>query len=857
MAGFVLTIDGCPYYFGTAGLTSVSSTDADWPSGSIGLAGTLESPRGTISERMRPLDGDLDLSGQTFRLFDVETSLGEAAGYNLVTRLGTLNAANNPSTEIESDLAASGTASFTVKDGSSFASSGTCYLEQESIQFTRVGNTFTVVTRGRYGSRAVAHARDTSNSYAPALFKYFPGFTRRRVILWRVDEDNVATPLWIGYCSRAPRLASDGASYELQCEPHWNVERGMRVGIPSARLHFRGFDTRRIEAYVIITGGDRRWLASQYAAQSAAPIKDTLSGALEHVQARLRASLDASGFKEFFSVYFAEREGRVVFGATSGTYDFELQLNFGDFTGTARSSEGGVGVLRTAEVALGYIPQSLFRLPTPAEDAVIPVDTTAGLPSSWTATTTTESGGIHSTTVRYSLRADLGDGRYLLLKPSAHDAADPPTVTADVTTERHDPNGPPLTQNERGAFITRPIEIALTTQVETSHALYGIRRGLFAEQAGNAADARNWDWTYADAVVRLTDGSNVRRNWFFDGFTKFGDFVVDLCALNGWGLGVRRGRLAVVPFQGALETDTADATLTAPYVRAPQWSTLPDGLANVAELDSEAVKIVVRDQASVSRFGQARAIKLNLAGANEPALRSGTPQQIVSAVLTRVLGLWSRPVSAVKLTVPLATYVDSIFCGSQIVVSDWLAPVGDGTRGLTSKRVQVIGRELDLAAGTMALECAIYDLGNIAGYAPCVRVSSRTGTTVANISANYLSAATTLRNYADADSSGDGGTAKFAAGDRVRLIQRDTTSLVTQDLVVQSVDAALRTITFTGAIDATFQTLIDDSSKIVDLIYSDYGTSGLQAGQKLYAWVGDDATLLIGASSDPAKAWAA
>jgi hypothetical protein len=857
VAGFVLTCDGAPYYWGTAGLSSVTSTDTDWPSGNIGLAGTLDSPRGMISERMRPLDGDLDVSGQTFRLFDVEASTGEASGYNLISRLGTLTASNNPSTEITSDLAASGTASFAVKDGSQFAASGTCYLEQESIQFTRVGNTFTVVTRGRYGSRAVAHTRDTSNSYAPALFKYFPGFTRRRVILWRVDESNVATVLWVGYCSRAPRLASDGASYELQCEPAWNVERSMRVGIPSARLRFRGFDTRWIDARVIITGGFRGIYAAQFHYLATNPTLDTLADVLAYVKTRLTDTLATSGYKEYFNLTFEEREGRVVFAATSGTYDFELHLRFGDFTATARSAEGGVGVLRTAEIEIDYRPQCLYRIITPAEDALIPVDTVAGLPASLAATTTTESGGIHSTSVRYSMRADLGDGRYLLLKPSAA-SDDPPTLTADATIERFDPNLPGPAGGERGAMITRPIELALTTQVETSHALLGVRRGLFSEQAGNAADARNWDWTHVEAVVRATDGAGARRNWYFDGFTKFGDFVVDLCALEGLGLGVRQGRLCIVPFAASLPTDTADATLTAPYVRAPQWSTLPDGLANVVELDSEAVKIVVKDQASIARFGQARAIKLNLAGANEPVLRTGTPQQIVSAVLTRVLGLWSVPVSTVKLTVPLATYVDSIFCGSQITVSDWLAPVGDGTRGLTSKRVQVLGRELDLAAGTLTLECVIYDPGNVVGYAPCVRVSSRTGTTVVNLSANYLSAATTLRNYQDANASGDGGVGKFAAGDRVRLIRRNHTALVTQSLVIQSVDAALRTITFTGNIDATFQTLIDDTATYtVDLIYDDYGTAGLQAAQKLYAWVGDDATLVIGASSDATKVWAA
>lgn len=856
---FLLTIDGCPYGFATAGVTSASSTDQDWPTGATLLANTLDTPRATISERMRPIDGDLDVSGHTFRLFDVVTSTGEAAGYNLVTRLATLSASNNPSTEITSDLAESGTVSFTVGDGSQFATSGTAYLEQEAIQFTRIGNTFTIVSRGRYGSRAVEHVRDTANAYSPALFKYYPGFTRRRVVLWEIGSNSIARPLWRGYCMRAPRLAGDGASYEIQCESAWSIERDQRVGIPEARIKLRGFDTRAISAQVVIVGGLRGIYATYYDYTAPQAIFDTLLDALQFVLNQLNARLEASGYENEFNLTLRPEEGGIAFTARTATAQFELMLDIGGNRATARSDEA-TDSAPYAKAVVNFLPEMLVRVFAPRAAEPIPVRSVAGLPASWTPTTTAEDNSSHSTTVRLTLRADLGDGRYLQLEPSASSAADPPTVTASTLVDFYDPYVPANDQGRLGVTVSHNVDLLLTTTVRTSHWVYGIRRGLFAEQANTSADPRNWDWTYADQVVRTTSQADTARTWHFDGTQRFGEFVLDVLALYGCGLGVRESRLALVPFRGSLSTDTVVASIpSTAFVSKPTWSTFPDGLCNVAELDSDAVKIVVRDQASIARYGQARSIKLKLDGANDAVLIASTPQQLVSDLLQRVLGLWSRPTAVAKIVVPAATYMHAVYLGDQITVTEWMLPVGDGTRGLVSRTMQVIGRELDLGAGTLALECVIYDLGNVAGFAPALRVGSRSGTTTINAMRSYLTESDSLTDYSGAAGlSSDGGVSYFQPGDRVRLIQRDTTSLVTQDLIVDTVNpqtSGNSQITFTTSINGTFQTLIDDSNKWVDLIYSHYDTSGLQAGQKAYAWVADDADNKIGASSDPAHVW--
>jgi hypothetical protein len=55
----------------------------------IVLRDALVQPRGTITERARPLDGDLEVNGQTFRLRDITPSSGSAAGQWWLTALGT------------------------------------------------------------------------------------------------------------------------------------------------------------------------------------------------------------------------------------------------------------------------------------------------------------------------------------------------------------------------------------------------------------------------------------------------------------------------------------------------------------------------------------------------------------------------------------------------------------------------------------------------------------------------------------------------------------------------------------------------------------------------------------------------
>jgi hypothetical protein len=870
---FALTIDGCPAVFTSAAAVTDGEGD-DWPLTAAAFPFTLETPKGTIRERMKPLDGDLDVSGMTFRLIDVEV---EGEGYYLVSRLGTLSAGNNPSTEIASDIESSGTTSFTVADGSEFAASGVCWIGQEAIEFTRSGNTFSVVERAVHASRAVAHRRDTGNSFAPAVFKFFPGFERRRVILWH-NLDGVTRPLWRGYCMRAPRLAADGASYELQCESAWSVEKDMRLGIPTAKFRMRGYDLEQIIALLLPTAppdtGHSPYRSSRYVNSFIrtveANIRDDLQDALSAVESSFRTLLGGGGstppaaYKDqlSFSLKLIPGSG-IEWEATLGNVDFDLTLKVAGVPYTEKSVEQSNGSRHAVVVV--PVPDALLAYDIGHNNGrvSIPVNTLAGMPGSFAPTTVDEADDVNTTTIGLSLRTgpDSMGGRQLLVMPTAT-TSNPPRINGVGRIIVLDSQVQyPYLEGHRGTGIrfSSGAALLLTTTVDTTHWIYGLRRGLFAEQVGSAGDPRNWNWDFARAVVEATDSGNSRRSWTFDGETKTGEFVTSLAALNGCGIGIRESRMAIVPFRGALPTDTPAVSISSSaFTAKPTWSTFPDGLANIVELSIGENTIVVKDQASISRYGQARTIKLTLSGASDSAYEAMTPSQIVSELLSRVLGLWSRPTALAKITVAAADYMHSVYVGDTVKITEWMLPTGDGNRGIVNRPMQVIGRDLDLRTGDLTLEGVIYDLGNVSGYAPALKVSGRDGNDTVIAARSYLGESNTLTDYTgNIGGASDGGVSKFAPGDKVRLIRCDVTTLEYEDFEVDAIAPATSgnsTITFNTTMSSTFRDHIDNG-EWVELFYMPYDTSGLPASQKEYAWVASHTTGKIGSSSDPAKVW--
>ena len=93
----------------------------------------------------------------------------------------------------------------------------------------------------------------------------------------------------------------------------------------------------------------------------------------------------------------------------------------------------------------------------------------------------------------------------------------------------------------------------------------------------------------------------------------------------------------------------------------------------------------------------------------------------------------------------------------------------------------------------------------------------------------------------------------FAAGDRVQLLTRDSTTLTSEDRIIDTVTwtGTEWRIAFTVALPAGMQTAIGAGP--VDIRGSSYATAGLTAAQGLFMHVADETTLVIDSTAEPAR----
>ena len=415
----------------------------------------------------------------------------------------------------------------------------------------------------------------------------------------------------------------------------------------------------------------------------------------------------------------------------------------------------------------------------------------------------------------------------------------------------------------------------------TDHWVYGLKRALEDDDVSSGSDARNWEWSYADSVARATAGDLSSREWFLDGARTVRDLLGDTLTLDGCALSTGPyGQLRIVPVRPALqhrpdgefaaEIDCAPVpgigTTRVPIVKGskPAWSALADALTNVVTLATDALDVTVRDVRSFQRYGQRASLDLKIEGLPLDRRTGEDPRAIAQRVLQRITGLWSEPVFQVVVTIPasdrsgnpLGYGTSGIYPGSYVILRNgYNVPDGDGERGLDLRGVFVAGRRWNLSAHTLELTCWL--LREVWAYTPAIKVAS------INAASGIVTADTEYvrRGHMDATdyaggTLGTGGVGGFAAGDKVRLITRDSTSPSQETYTVQSVNEIAGTITMTTAIATVpYNWPALASSGWVDLIDSTFTTT---PNNTFYAWVGDGSAAegVIGASTTQSREFA-
>lgn len=910
--GFLLTIDGCPFIFGTQDVTEVPdpvtpesgadfaydlSLDASY------IQGALVSPMGdpangisalSWSETIIPFEGDVEVDGLSFYLHDVL--------YNderLITKLATREPVDMTQCLLSATIDDTDT-SFTVDNGSAFPSGDqVVYIEREAIRCSgRSGNTFTVAASGRgyYGSRAVSHIADSGNIYYPKVFADFPSFSHRRVVLWCIDHtgDGLARPLWRGYISRSPRLAEKGTMYELQCEHFWTREKNENFGQTPGLAQLRGFNAYGVGVTIYLDTNSP--LKSSPPAGVEYPVYGDYSTCLnDGVQAPLMESIRAGTLAASLRVALSSLDGGTKLVVRSEVDPGGCLLGVGSRSAYSPSFPYPLSTNYYMSVTVPGTPQCLVVLRMGRDDELLPLTTTRGFTATLGETSYVDS--TFTTATQRTLIWDVGDDTQAVFYASslAENSTDCPSggpaaigraefvsrQTGRTTFQESGFAGSSAAYTGIGSSIggggdnillfTQTLTVREGVSIRSEHVIYAFKRGFFnAFSFVPLIDTRNWDWTHrnVDYCAHVSAGPGLGRSWLLDGSQRTGELLCDNLKIHGLALTVRDSRILPVAMVVPNESTTTVATLTtADYVGKPEYTELADHLVNTVSIETAGGKILVRDQESIALYGQTRTVTANVAGIDDAALSTATPLEVGLSALGRLTGLWRHPPKQVTVTVSLQRFYATIYAGDFVKVSDWLAPSGTGTRGLSEALGQVKSRSIDLGEGTLKLEVILYRAKRVVGYAPAARVASRSGATL-TIATSYLGSVstaggaseyTTATDYAGSNLSwyqgtaNDGGTGWFAAGDKVRLITRGSTTLTTEGgLEVQSVNAATKQVVLT----TTPSTTISSANDLIDLVYDDYSTSSPTAGQKVFGWIADGTPPVIDGTADKAKVWA-
>lgn len=842
--GYALTIAGVPHVFTTANFGAVTSSSPLWFGAETGVTyanGWLLPPQGVISERARPLEGDLQVSPRSFELHDAALTPG---GSPLLTSLAGKDSINTVSTPLGATITASAT-SATVGDGGAFSAPCFAWIEGEAVRVSSIASNTLTIVRGRLGTKARAHTVDAASGLFPEAFAGVPWVTRRKVCLWRVDA-GVATLLWVGYAVRAPKLSDNGAHFALDADPLWTVQASNPVGAGLGSTRFAGLSDGRsrdsssapplFSSVVTLASG------TNVHAHSNGPYRDYAQLFAHHQQA---VSTLTSGSSQRVEVWFARS------GATSFTVDGESTAAWSvRFRWLDRPEALSItAALRTASryAATGTItdaPPSLVMFFTTNPGGIHLLSSLAALPSTWAAVTTTEASLTTSEqpVLRYTLDDDWS---VVLTDVTTADAGDEtgPQVTARYAWVPRKP-GKRLPQT---FIIPNPGPLKVAYRVRTEHWALGLKHSVVG--LCEDAIAADWDWTDVydvgatapGPVLRATAGLRVARDWLFDGRRTLGSVVTECCLLHGCTPVVRSGRLAIHAWGWPSVQETPAAVLTTTdIIGKPTWSRWADGLANRLVLKSDSLNVDATLQQSRARYGPGRQITIELAGIEDQVLPVDDPIAFAREVVGR-LELWGDPLAVVKLTVK-GSHWDTLELGRVLRISEWMLPNGSGNRGMSSALAVVFARSLDLAAATCTVEALAFSRRSYP-YGPCAKASSVVSATVLQLATGYVGGTTSYSGGNDATT--------FTAGDVVELVERDTTTRWTEQLTIASVDTGLGRITFTGGgMSATAQTKI--GAGWVDLRHAPYAAC-TASQQSSWMFVADDATAVIDGTSEPQR----
>ena len=817
VAGRAVLIAGLPDVIVCEGqeITAVTWTgDAD-PAWHVGTSPTsvawLLAPGGPTSEgghdppplaweeHASPVQGTVDVGSLRLWLADAEDTP--------TLTFGSRDAL--PFTRLAGDLTASGT-TVTVESTDALPSSGYVHLGRERIEYAgKTSTTLTGCTRGTAGTKARPYSaggtgpgeyRQAHRVYGPPAGggEALPSLAGRRVTVWiyEIDGTTALDPTLI-YDGRVVAGAGtvDTSAWELVVE---HAIKGLETETQAPTITLSGYshgtvrrttdarpltptlDAPLVAWWIAPGGGSARQLTLN--SDAAAPDNGGWSATREqYLQRWNRAAVDGG-----FNIAAAIRsDGILQVTATDGATDRRLTVWWGwnEQTRADPSDEGDVRDNATVySIGAGQgMPEACYwldgRVYLGASDmALIP-----SVPSNpvhgdvyawWTLRAQRDNNIAEKGSVTASITAvTSGSPGYITVQPVEIEGSAPGAGRLGMLFNR-------VTQGTVGLFANGPMWWDV------------LRYGVFEQLdlwRGTDQIADSIEWSRIAEIARQHAALPARREYVADLGKPMAEMLRNEARLSGLALTAWWGRVSMVFIGEAAPTEARAASLTSEHLRAGEVATCTessDGLATSYKLTlPSGDTITVQDAGAIAESGSGAAIEATLpAGVLPPGAGIGTPalHAAVIDVGSAVLAPWVRPYRVVSW--PGDLRLAGLQLGDVVELEEWMLPDASGGRGLAGVAGTVIGRHVDLDAGTVDLKLRLSPT-TIAGYAPEALVASISSSvlTLGTISVGTITAGG--EGFAGPNDDGstrtDAGASWFTAGDAIYLLEIDTNAPAT------------------------------------------------------------------------------
>lgn len=419
-------------------------------------------------------------------------------------------------------------------------------------------------------------------------------------------------------------------------------------------------------------------------------------------------------------------------------------------------------------------------------------------------------------------------------------------------------------------FVTQEVDLEHRMSLKSKHWMDLLRYGII-EKFHYEKDF-NFSFPYYQ-LLKLTNQS-MTTELLLEPKTSLGDITQNITQFYGIApTTTDEGKMRFVKIEKPVISTSSSWTLTSnDYIKSekPQWEDVGDNVVTAVIVKSDGLAggngMLVRNQEARGKHGECQTIEIDLSKLGiEFALFQKSPQEVITFLTTEVTSrfftLFSDPYTAYTIHLPLS-YMTRIYPGMVITVSDWLLPNGSGGRGLSSAKLLVQKKVTSIQTGKVSITAILFPGEANTGFSPCVKLSSiNVATKTLTVTGSYISTGITSSqsptDYAGSNLSGysstngsanDRGIGWFNVGDKIQLLLRDTATWAYDSFTIASIGSntivVSETIT-TGAVNWP----VFAASGSVDVRFSPYSTTGLQEGQKAWAYIGDGPTRRIASTA--------